>query len=229
MTSDNNNNLNTNRPITRSSAFQASTIETYDEQILSSDANDTLHRSVLTGGEDSSSSVPMDVQKLATEFEDDADVSTILLNTEQSVSPVVDTMSSTTGHTDYSVPTSNNFIPNGIDSSLRNKDSSFKKDSDSLMLKLRNGSERELMTFVEREFRNHQHVYNMSMQTDKDINKFIPYLMKWRSIMRDHPSYGNSRRMDDLFSEVGEELTAMKKTVIRTETKSKRVSCETRV
>ena len=67
------------------------------------------------------------------------------------------------------------------------------------------------MIFVEREFRNHQHVYNMSMQSDKDINKFILYLMKWRSIMRDHPSYGNSRRIDDLFSEVGEELTAMKK------------------
>ena len=29
--------------------------------------------------------------------------------------------------------------------------------------------------------------------------------------MRDHSSYGKSKRLDDLFSEVGEELTAMKK------------------
>ena len=70
MTEDN-NNLNTNRPITRSSASQASTMDINDEQINpSSDTfNSTLNRSVPTGG-DVHSSASMDVQKLATEFDD---------------------------------------------------------------------------------------------------------------------------------------------------------------
>ena len=200
------NNDNNTRPITRASVAQQGGRDTVIEADASLSSTPERAQNSFTPEGARNTSTPERARKLsetAMEVEDGSGLIT-LEGAEQSESPIVDNPPSSIGDSDYS---ESSIRSNSPTTSYSNRYSKSLKslEAEALARRLREGSEQQLMEYVEREFRNHLHYFNESNQSEKDINNIIPALMKLKIFMRSHAEYGRSKRLDSIFVEINDD------------------------